>query len=200
MKKLTNVYTVVFAVIFMLGLFGLIILSSCVTPPLEEMNRALDAVTRAENNADAVTYAPDLLIRARNALVQMQNEADARRFDAARDLAAEAISNAERAIADGRTAAALIRNEARDLIDGLAEPLDETAIALNAARMRGNLMLNIDPLYDDMDLARRNYNEAVQDLSAERFQDAIARGQTVRPLLSNINSRLSGAAQAISRK
>ena len=196
MKKLIAVHTLFFAMVFMLGLG----LTACVTPPLEEMNQALDAVTRAENDANAVAYAPDALVRARNALVQMQNEADAKRYDAARDFAAEAILNAERAIADGRTAAARARDEATNLINSLAGPIEDTATALNQARQIDNLLLDFDALYDDMDLARRTYEDARRDLEAERYRDAIARGQTVRPLLSDINARLSGAAMALTRK
>ncbi|MDR2102358.1 MAG: DUF4398 domain-containing protein, partial [Treponema sp.] len=82
---------------------GLVILAffqgGCAKPPTEEMNNAAAAVTRAENDADAVTYAGNLLVRARDTLTRMQIEAEAKRYDAARALAAEAISAADKAIA-----------------------------------------------------------------------------------------------------
>ncbi|MCL2069842.1 MAG: DUF4398 domain-containing protein [Treponema sp.] len=196
MKKHIAINTLGFALVLTVGLA---FLAACVTPPLEEMNQALDAVTRAENDPDAVAFAPELLIRARTALNQMQAEADAKRYDAARDFAAEAIFNAERAISEGRIASGRGRDEATSLIDSLAGPINETAAAISAAEQL-RLQLDFDSLNRDMDLARRTYDDAREDLRENRFRDAIARGQTIRPLLSDINARLGGAAQAISRK
>jgi hypothetical protein len=196
MRKYNVINILVFALVFSMGF---VFLAACVTPPLEEMNRAIDAVTRAENDPNAVAFAPDYLVRARNALNQMQTEADAKRYDAAKDFAAEAIYNAERAISDGRMAAGRGREEATSLIDSLTGPINETAAAIAAAEQL-RLQLDFDSLHSDMDLARRTYDDAREDLQANRLQDAIARGQTIRPLLSDINAKLGGAAQAVSRK
>jgi hypothetical protein len=182
----------------LLFVFTLIIVA-CATPPTEEMNRAHDAVIRAENDADAVTYAPNTLIRARDALVRMQAEAEAKRYDAARNFASEAISNAERAITEGRSGAGRARDEAIRLIDSLAGPLAETETAVFAAREQA-LLLDFNALGSEMDLARRTYEDARRDLQAANFPDAIARGQLVRSYLSAINAQLSGAAHAIARK
>jgi len=177
----------------------ILILAACATPPTEEMNRAHDAVIRAENDADAVSYAPTTLIRARDALVRMQAEAEARRFDAARNFASEAISNAERAIADGRIGAERARDEARRLLDSLSGPLAETEAAVDAAPGRA-LLLDFNALRGEMDLTRWTYEDARRDLQAANFEDAIAKGQIVRSSLSAINAQLTGAAQAITRK
>ena len=185
---------------FTLPVVLVLILASCAMPPTEEMNRAQDAVTKAENDADAVSYAGSTLIRARDALTRMQSEANAKRYDAAKNLAAEAISNAEKAVTDGKAAAARAKEEAANLVGSLAGPLAETASALNAARQINNLSLDFNALSGEMDSARRSYNDAQQSLSTNNYQDAIAKGQTVRSLLSDINASLTGAAQAVSRK
>jgi mannitol-specific phosphotransferase system IIBC component len=164
------------------------------------MNRAHDAVIRAENDADAVTYAPNILIRARDALTRMENEADAKRYDAAKNFAAEAINNAERAITEGRTGAGRAREEATRLIDSLSGLLAETLSAINAAREIQGIQLDFDALMNEMDLARRAYEAARQSIQANNFLEAINQGQTVRSLLSGINTMLTGAAQVISRK
>ena len=174
-------------------------LFACATPPTEEMNRAHDAVIRAENDADAVTYAPTTLIRARDALVRMQVEAEAKRYDEARNFANEAINSAERAISEGRTGAGRARDEATRLIDSLAVPLAETETAVNAARGRP-LLVDYNTLRGEMDSTRRTYEDARRDLQATNYQDAINRGQIVRSNLAAINAQLTGAAQAITRK
>ena len=177
-----------------------LILAACSLPPTEEMNRALDAVTRAENDANAVAYAPNALIRAREALTRMQSEADAKRYDAAKNHAFEAISNAERAIADGKTGLARARDEAMSLINSLSGPLAETAGAINAARQVQNIQLDLDALSRDMGFARRTYDDARQSFQDDNYMDAIARAQAVRSILSGINARINEAAQATTRK
>ena len=205
-----------------------LILAACATPPTEEMNRAHDAVIRAENDTDAVAFAPNILIHARDALTRMETEANAKRYDAAKEFASEAINSAERAIAEGRAARARgagaisnveaavavesvtevniaeesaarerEREEALNLINSLSGPLEETAQAVNAAR---GLQLDFNALLTDLDLARRIYDEARQDIQVNNFEGAVSKGQTVRSILSDINTRLTEAARAASRK
>jgi hypothetical protein len=76
--------------VILLIILGLI-LTACAKPPTEEMDNALAALTRAENDPDAVMYAANLIARARSALTQLQAEAAAKRYDAARTYAQETI-------------------------------------------------------------------------------------------------------------
>jgi hypothetical protein len=179
---------------------AVLILTACARPPVDEMNKAHDAVIRAENDADAVNYAPNTLIRARDALTRMQSEADARRFDEARNFANEAIRIAEGAIAEGRTGEVRARDEAANLVSSLEVPLAETSSVLSAARQAGNLDLDFDALSGDLDSARLSYDDARQSLADNNFRDAIARSQNVRSLLSDINARINQAAQVVIRK
>ena len=172
---------------------------SCATPPTEEMNRAQDAVFRAENDADAVRFAPNTLVRAREALGRMQTEADARRYDEALSFANEATNLAERAMVEGRTGAARARDEAANLIANLAAPLSETANALGAAQEQ-DLPLNYYDLHSDMDSAYQSYDDARRSLSAGAYGDALIQGQDTRALLTDINLRLGNAVQVASRK
>ena len=179
--------------------FGLILVA-CATPPVEEMDRAHDAVIRAESDPNAVNYAGHLLTLARDALTRMQSEADARRFEAARNFAAEAINLAERAITEGGIGAARARAEAENLLDILSAPLAETTNAVNAARQAGNLDLDFDALSGDLDLARRSYNNGRQSFVENNYNDAITLGNNARAILSDINGRLNNAAQLVVRK
>ena len=173
---------------------------SCGTPPTEEMNRANEAVLRAESDADAVAYAGNTLIRARDALSRMQNEADARRYDAAKSFADEAINAAERAIADGRNAAARTRDEALTLVNGLSAPLEETSSTLSAAQRRGDLALDFEALSGNMDSARQSYDNAQQNIAQANYNDAITQGRNTRTLLSDINNTINSATQATRKK
>jgi hypothetical protein len=174
--------------------------AACTAPPTEEMNRAHDAVIRAENDADAVTYAGNTLIRARDALVRMQDEADAKRYEEAKKYAAEAISNAEKAIADGKSGAERAREEATAVLNSLQGLIAETLSAINSARDVPNLQTDFDSITRNMDLARMNNDEAWSSFRADNFSDAIAKGHTVRSTLAEINSRLNVAAQDTIRK
>ena len=177
-----------------------LIFAACARPPTEEMNRAHDAVIRAENDADTVAFAGNTLVRARDALVRMESEADAKRYDAAKNFAAEAVSAAERAVADGRAGALRARDEATNLINSLQGPLAETSSALNAARQVSNINLDFDALSEDLDSARRGYDDARQSLAANDYRDAINSGQNVRSLLAQINASINEATQAAARK
>ena len=177
-----------------------LLLAACAHPPVEEMNLAHDAVFRAENDANAVTHAGPVLTRARDALTRMQSEADARRFDAARDFAAEAVSLAERAIADGRTGAARARDEATNIITALNNQLAEVTRALSAAEQARNLNIDYDTLSRDLDAARRSEEAARQNFAAGHYGDATIWAQNGRALLSDMNARLNQAAQAAVRK
>jgi len=177
-----------------------LMLAACATPPTEEMNKAQDAVTRAENDADAVTYAPNTLARAREALNMMQREANEKRYDSAKNYATEAINNAEKAIADGKAAAARARDEAAALVNGLQMPLSETTSALNSASQVDDIDLDFNALSDDLASARQDYDSARQSLQDSDYNDAVSKGQQVRGALSDINSKISEGAQAASRK
>ena len=188
-----------FAFVAFIVVFGWI-LAACATPPTEDMNRAHDAVIRAENDADAVAYAPAEIIRAREALSRMQSEADAKRYDAARNFAAEAIAYAERAIDEGWAGATRARSEAAALLNGLETPLSETRTAISSARQVDNINLDFDTLSRDMGTAGQTYDSARQSLNDNNYRDAIAGGHSVRSMLSDINSTINYAVQDAARK
>jgi len=164
----------------------------CAQPPLEEMERAREAVFRAENDANAVSYANDTLTRARNALRSMQSEADSKRYDSARTYAAEAIAAADKAIADGRAGVQRIAAESASLISGLRSEIEDTSRNINGARYS---LMDLD--YDMLDRRIVNaYNTADQtdiDQAAGRYQDAMNNARTVRTDLANINQMIANA-------
>jgi predicted S18 family serine protease len=179
-------------ILFAVGLF----LFACAQPPVEEMNRAIETLSRAENDADAVKYSSNYLSRAREAVTRMREEADSKRFDAARNYAADAVSYAERAMREGSAGAARAREEAANLLDSLKTPLSETEANLNAVNGLKNGQQDLSPLGGMLDSAKGTYENAQQDLSAGDSLDAIDKGNEVRSILGNINAQISGAVSA----
>ena len=191
-----KIVTIAFSTVIVLSLA----LAACAAPPLEEMQKAQNAVMRAESDADTVAYAGNTLVRARDALTRMQGEADAKRYDAAKNFAAEATSYAEQAISDGRAGAARAMDDAANLINSLAGPLADTAGALNAARSVDGIQLDFNSLSRDLSTAQSTYDDAWQSFNADDYRGAIDKGETVRSMLSDINARITDAAIVTSRK
>jgi hypothetical protein len=184
------VFTLVAAVVF----------TSCAKPPVEEMNNAIAAVSRAENDPDVINYAANALARAREALAQMQTEADAKRYDSAKRLAADAQSLAEKAVSDSRAAALRARDEADSAIRAMQSAITETDQTINNARRSQPAGVNIDRLEQDFANARGTADQAVIAQTESRYREAIDKSQTVRAALSAITSSLSQTVIASNRK
>jgi hydrogenase maturation factor HypF (carbamoyltransferase family) len=176
-----------------------ILATGCAKPPTEEMNNAIEAVTRAENDIDAVTYAGNSIGRARDALASMRAEADSKRYDAAKAYAIEATAAAERAISEGRAGAERARSEAVSLVSQLRPLIADTEQGLKAAEA-ARLALDFDALERELDNAIYNTNEAQASINGGRYANALERGRTARIGLNNINQQLSNATLSISRK
>jgi hypothetical protein len=169
---------------------------SCVKPPTEEMNRAVEALSRAENDIDAVNYAGSILARARDAMTKMQEEANLKRFDSAKLFAADVVNLSERAITEGKAGAARAREEASSLLDSIRSSIVETQTALNEARGQ-NLDLDYDALTATLNAARTTFDSAQSSLGAGNYPDAIEKGRMVRSILSDINVKISEGVQVI---
>jgi len=165
---------------------------ACASPPNAEMESAREAVFRAENDADAVIYGSASLARARDALRRMQEEADAKRYDTAKTLAAEAITAAERAIADGRTGATRASQESGNLVEGLRSEVEETARNVNGARY-SQLDLDYDALDNGIINAHNMTDRAENSYANGEYQSALDTARVVRSDLANINQQVAGA-------
>ena len=181
--------------ILVLSLTGI----SCAKPPRTEMNNAIEAVARAENDPDAVLYAGNTLIRAKDALTRMQTEADAKRYDAAKTYAAEAVAAADKAIADGRAGVIRARDEAAALVAGLRPAIEETDRGIRSAASAG-LNLDFRAINMDFEVVQQNAAQAEASLAINQYQDALETGRSAQSGLHDINQRLSDAVMAVSRK
>jgi vacuolar-type H+-ATPase subunit D/Vma8 len=165
----------------------------CAKPPVEEMERAREAVFKAENNADAVQYASGTLARARDAIKRMEMEADSKNYEAAKTHAAEAIAAAEKAIADGRSGAQRAGVEADSLISGLRVEIDETTRNVAGARY-SQLALDYNALDNAIVNAHNTVDQAEIDQAMGRNQEALDKARRVRTDLNDINQKVANAA------
>jgi len=177
----------------------LAVITGCTRPPTEEMNKAEESVTRAENDYDAVNYAGNLVERAKESLVLMREEADAKRYDAAINYANDAISMAERAINEGRAAASRTRDEATTVISGVRSQILETEQRIDNAKA-ASLPLDYDTIDSDFNTAKRTFDQAQSSMSNNRYQEAIFLSNNVRSGLNGINQKLGTSAMSVSRK
>jgi hypothetical protein len=185
----------IFCAALVLAMFA----TGCAKPPTEEMNNAVEAVTRAENDIDAVTYAGGSIARAKDSLARMRTEADSKRYDAAKAHAVEATNAAERAISEGRAGAERARSEAVALVSQLRPMIADTEQGLHAAE-GANLALDFKALERELDDAVYNTNEAQAAINGGRYNNALERGRNARIGLNNINQQLSNATLAVTRK
>jgi len=185
----------IFSVI--LALVMSVSLLSCEKPPLAEMENARERVFQAENDPNVSLYAAGTLARAKNALQRMQEEADNKRYDAAKTYAAEAISLAERAILDGRLGVSRAGEEASDdtLVSDLRKEIENTERNLNGARYN-QMVLNYDELDKAIVNAHNKTDQVEADQAASRYQQALDKAGEVRADLAEINQKVAGAVTA----
>ncbi|MDR2618895.1 MAG: hypothetical protein LBC62_08505 [Treponema sp.] len=176
----------------------IIFLGGCAKPPTEEMEAATEALIRAENDPDAVTFGETSLNRARDAIFRMRQEANAKQYDAAKSYAAEAVSAAEKAVIDGRAAAQRARDEANGLIASVQNSLTETEGLLSNAQGSG-IELDYEVLGRSMEDARGVIDQA-EAAAGTRPREAIEKGQSARAALSDIRGQISQGVRETSSK
>jgi len=177
----------------------LALMTGCTQPPTEEMNNAEEAVTRAQNDPDAVTYAGNLVERAKESLALMYEEADAKRYDSAINYANDAINLAERAINEGFTESLRVREQAINTLSALRPQLVETQDRIDNAK-NAKLPLDYDSIERDLNTARNGYDQAQSAMTGGRYQESIFLSNNIRNSLSGINQKLGTTVMEVVRK
>ena len=180
-------------------LVSLTLITGCTQPPTEEMDKAEEAVARAENDPDAVNYAGNLVQRAKDSLALMYEEADAKRYDSALNYANDAIDLAERAINDGFIESLRVREQALAALSGLRPQILETEQRIDNAK-NAKLPLDYDAMDRELYAARNGYDQAQSASTAGRYQEAIFLTNNARSTLSGINQKLGTTVMEVVRK
>jgi HEPN domain-containing protein len=174
-------------------------MTGCTQPPTEEMNEAEEAVTRAENNPDAVNYAGNLVERAKESLALMYEEADAKRYDSAINYANEAIDMAERAITEGSGQAWLKKNEATSVMSSVGSQIAETEERIDKAKA-AKLPLDYGSIDNEFDSVQRTFSQARSAMNGGRYQESIFLSNNLRSSLNSINQKLGTTVMEVVRK
>jgi hypothetical protein len=164
------------------------------------MEAAESAFTRAENDPDAAVYAEPTLTRAREALLQMRTEAEAKRYDIAKSYASEVVAASEKAINDGKAGTLRAAQEAANLMGTLKDSLGETEDALARARGTETMDLDFESLDRDLDSARRDTEAAESAMADNKPGEALEKGRNARGTLGDIMTGLSDGARTGKRK
>lgn len=174
--------------------------AACAKAPVEDMENATAAVARAENDPDVVTYAQSALSRARETLNTMRAEAESKRYEEAKRLAADVVALAEKAIQDGRGAALRARDEAANAIAVMETAIAEADETIENARGARKGNVSFEEVDRDFMDAKTLADRARSANGEKRYREAIDGSSQVRSQLSAITSRIGQAALAVSRK
>ncbi|GMO46551.1 MAG: hypothetical protein Ta2B_28160 [Termitinemataceae bacterium] len=197
---MNRLYKSAVAVVIAAVSFALVITAvSCAKPPLEEMNNATAAVSRAENDQDVPLYAANGLQRAKEALNAMQTASDAKRYDEAKQHAEEAVRYAEKAISDSKVALQRAKDDAASALSALEAAVTETEQSIADAR-RTKQKVDFAEIDKDLTTAKTTQGEALTANNDKKYRDAVDKSQTARGLLSSITSRLTQTVIETSRK
>jgi hypothetical protein len=179
---------------------GLFLLAACDRPPREEMQKAGDAVIAAENDKDAVTYAGNTIVSAREALDRMREEAALKHYDRAKTYAAEAIKAADRAIAEGQAGALRAREIASPQLSSLTPAISEANTIIAEAAQIPDANLDTAALNQELEAAQQIAQEAQNSFNNNDYEEALEKIQEVNTEISTITTKASEAVQAVSRK
>jgi hypothetical protein len=172
------------------------------------MNAANAAVQKAENDDDVPVYAADQLARAKQLQGTMQTEADAKRYDSAKDYAQQTVDAANKAINDAKTGADAAQNakaaqesalaQAKNNWDAASKAMDRDLADTQEAikGIKSIKHVNIDMAKLDSDFAAAQaLAKTARDLAASgQYENAVAKTRDVRTALADIQKTISAAS------
>ncbi|MDR2509692.1 MAG: DUF4398 domain-containing protein [Spirochaetaceae bacterium] len=189
-KKNAIIIVVCFAALFV----------ACAKPPVEDMDNAATAVARAESDVDVTAYAQGALSRARDSLNNMRTEAEAKRYEEARRLAAETVALAERAIQEGRNAAVRTRDEAANAISIMETAITEAGATIEGAKTARQKGVDFEEIEREFTDVKTVADRAKNANNEKRYREAIEGSSAVRSSLSGITGKIGQASITASRK
>ena len=184
----------VFAALLILGLFA------CAKPPQAEIDAAKAAVAKAAANSDVVTYAPELLARAQDALTRMQAELTAKKYDKVKTLALEASAAAEKAITEAVANKEKVKADAAALIAAMKKAIPDAEKTIAAAKRIPRTGLDFAALARAIAGARSSLTAAEADQANGNFMAAFNKASAVQTALADGERTVATAVQAATKR
>ena len=184
----------VFAALLIFGLFA------CAKPPQAEIDAAKAAVAKAAANSDVVTYAPEALARAQDALSKMQTELTAKHYDKVKTIALEASAAAEKALADATANKEKVKADAAALIAAMKKKLTEAEKTITAAKRIPRTGLDFTALAKALTGAKTSLTEADADYANGNFMAAWNKATAVQTTIADREKTVADAVQAATKK
>jgi len=175
-------------------------LLACGKPPQAEIDAAKAAVTKAAQNADIATYAPESLKRAQDMLAQMQKELDAKHYDKVKTLAMEAAAIAEKANGNARANKEQVKADAAALIDAVKKALLSAKKTIASSKRLRGIALNFKALDSDVAAAKTALADAEKDYESGAFMSAKNKAADIQAKLADDEKLVAEAVQATTKK
>lgn len=184
----------VLAGLLILGLFA------CAKPPQAEIDAAKAAVAKAAANSDVVTYAPEALAKAQDALSRMQTELTAKHYDKVKTIALEASAAAEKAISDALANKEKVKADAAALIAAMKKAIPEAEKTVAAAKRIPRTGLDFAALARALAGAKTSLAAAEADQANGNFMAAWNKASAVQIALADGERTVATAVQAATKK
>lgn len=184
----------VLAALLVIGLFA------CAKPPQAEIDAAKAAVATAAASSDVVTYAPETLARAQDALSRMETELAAKKYDKVKTLALEASAAAAKALTDAAANKEKVKADAAALIAAMKKALPEAEKTVNAAKRIPKTGLDFAALARSLAAAKASLAEADADYANGSFMAAFTKATSVQTALADGERTVNNAVQAATKK
>lgn len=173
---------------------------ACSKAPKAEIDAAETMVARAQSTPDVVVYAPEDLQKAKKALEQMRAEVAARHYDKAKAFASEATTAAHAAIATAQTGKARAKTKAGELIEAVKQALPQADKLLAGAAKVKKARIDRVAKAAEIEAAKTTLAEAESFFAQGDYIKAIEKAGSAQKSLADIESEISGAVQAGTRK
>jgi len=184
----------ILAALLILGLFA------CAKPPQAEIDAAKAAVAKAAANSDVVTYAPEALAKAQDALSRMQTELTAKHYDKVKTIALEASAAAEKAISDALANKEKVKADAAALIAAMKKAIPEAEKTVAAAKRIPRTGLDFAALAKALAGAKSSLAAAETDQANGNFMAAWNKASAVQTALADGERTVATAVQTATKR
>lgn len=175
-------------------------LFACAKPPQAEIDVAKAQVAKAAQDQDVISYAPDTLKRAEEALAKMQAELSAKHYDKVKTFAAEAQSAAIAAFADAKTGKERVKGQAESLIAAVKKALPDAEKTLASAKRIRPAKLDITAAAKGIADAKVYLADAEKAFAASNYITSRDKAQDAQTRIADVVRDISEAVQASTRK